>query len=452
LRDPKRALDIEGAFLLSSAAVTSSRPLLAALLLCSCAEAVSLDAGRTRDAAPSRDATPSLDASLSLDAAAPLDAAEPLDSGVALPDAEAAPDAARMGTEITLRVLVPANTPPADTIYVAGDFQGWDPRAASNALRRVEAGVHEITLAFMPGAPIAFKFTRGSWETVETGSRGEEIANRTYQVGASATLELEVASWHDIPPGTTTGDVRTTTVTGFLGGRRVWIYLPPNYRISNDRYSVLYMLDGQNVFDANESFSGEWEVDETLERLIPLREVKPIIVVAIDNGGGSRLDEYTPWRDEMFGAGGGAAAHLDAIANVLVPYIDAHYRTLTGPQNTGLSGSSLGGLMTLYATYARPDVFGKNAALSPSIWWSNRQILTFAEAAMKPASQVWMDMGTAESTGAITDLRAMRDVMVRQGFVLGVDLQVFEEKGGGHNEPAWARRFPDVLRFLFPGP
>src|SRR5262249_10569905 len=154
----------------------------------------------------------------------------------------------------------------------------------------------------------------------------------------------------------------------FLGGRRFWVYLPPGYHDSSARYPVLYMLDGQNVFDRLTSFVGEWKVDETLERMIPAGEVAPIIVVAIDNGGTARIGEYTPWSDPGDGGGAGAA-HLTAIADVLVPHIDATYRTQTGPTHTGIAGSSLGGLMALYATYARPDRFGRNAALSPSIWW-----------------------------------------------------------------------------------
>ena len=213
------------------------------------------------------------------------------------------------------------------------------------------------------------------------------------------------------------------------------------------------MLDGQNVFDAFTSFGGvEWGVDEALEAAIPLGEVEPMIVVAVDNGGGQRIDEYTPWADSSVGGGGAADAHLAAIVDVLMPYVDANYRTMIGAENTGISGSSLGGLMTLYATYARPEMFGRNAALSPSIWWDSQHIVSYSESSTKPASHVWMDMGTAESASAIGDLHAMRDVMVAQGFVLGVDLEVVEDPGAGHNEAAWARRFPDVLRFLFPGP
>lgn len=381
----------------------------------------------------------------SLDASVRPDAAPGIDSGVSDDDAGAGEL-----VDLLFRVQVPASTPAGATIYVAGNFQGWDPASPAHAFAAVGPRTYELGLSFPRGTRLELKLTRGSWETVEKGPNGEEIRNRTLTASTSMTVELTVASWSDASPrpSTITGDVRTTTVTGFLEGRRVWIYLPPGYDASNTRYPVLYMLDGQNVFDASTSFSGEWQVDEALERSIPDDEVAPLIVVAVGNSA-RRIEEYTPWADPRHG-GGGAAAHLAAITDVLMPWVNATFRTLTGPENTGISGSSLGGLFTLYATYARPDLFGKNAALSPSIWFADEAIIDFVRASSKPDARVWMDMGTNESATAIGELRELRDLMVTQGFVLDVDLKVVEEAGGAHNEAAWARRFPDVLRFLFP--
>jgi predicted alpha/beta superfamily hydrolase len=180
--------------------------------------------------------------------------------------------------------------------------------------------------------------------------------------------------------------------------------------------------------------------------------VAPLIVVAVDNGGQDRIPEYTPWPDPNYPGSGLGVEHLAAFTDVLVPWVNAHYRTLTGPAHTGIGGSSLGGLMTLYALHARPDVFGKLLAMSPSIWWDGREILDFAATSPKPASRVWMDMGTAECDTCIPDLRAMRDVLVGQGFVVGQDLTVVEDPLAMHNEAAWSRRFPDAVKYLFPPP
>jgi pullulanase len=372
-------------------------------------------------------------------AAAIPDAAVSIDAGT--------PDAALVA--VTFRAHVPENTPPGDRIYIAGDFQGWDPASPAHRLTMVAPLVHEIGLAFPQGTRLELKLTRGSWESAERDARGDDIRNRVFEVPEPTTFDLTVGSWADISPSTVVGDVTTISLPQFLGGRRVWVYLPPGYHASAARYPVLYMLDGQNVFDRVTSFVGEWKVDETLEALIPAGEVAPLIVVAIDHGGSRRITEYTPWVDAVEGGGGGDA-HLDLIADVLVPHIDATYRTRAGAADRGLGGASLGGLMSLYAVLARPDVFGKAAALSPSIWWADRRIASFASEVVKPAARIWMDMGTAEYEAGIPDLRRMRDALLALGFTLDADLKVVEDPGAQHNEAAWSRRFPDVVRFLFP--
>jgi predicted alpha/beta superfamily hydrolase len=264
-------------------------------------------------------------------------------------------------------------------------------------------------------------------------------------------------------PDAITGDVTTTTVPGFLEGRRVWVYLPPGYDDSPEAsYPVLYMLDGQNVFDASTSYAGEWHVDEICEALIAGGEVEPVIVVGVDNARAGRLDEYAPWPDPDARAGGGGDAHLRAIVDVLVPYIDDGYRTRAEPQARGIAGSSLGGLMALYAAYAYPETFGLAAGFSPSLEWDLQHLTRFIAARARPGgSRVYMDMGTRERrrlvdgdgndvADEIDVLRALRDVMTGQGFVLGTDLMVVEAEGAVHHETSWTARFPGMLRFLLP--
>jgi predicted alpha/beta superfamily hydrolase len=375
------------------------------------------------------------------------------------------PTLRRDTASVTFRVTAPATTPHGDPVFVAGDFQGWDPGDPAYRLTDLGGLTYEIALDLTVGNTIQFKFTRGDWGKVEKGPNGEEIPNRTHAVTGAETLELTVANWADLPANSTiTGDVTTHTVPGFLSGRRVWVYLPPDYHVRVDqRYPVLYMFDGQNVFDQATSFAGEWEVDETCESLIPAGLMEPIIVVAVDNGGLGRVLEYTPWYDPGFGDGGGGEAHLQEFISVLMPWVDSNYRIRTGPHNTGMAGSSLGGLMSLYAVYAHPDVFGLIGGLSPSIWWSGRELLDYAGGQPKPPAIVYMDMGTSEGAYArkergsgdrdsIDDLRAMRDLMVGQGFVLDEDLMVVEDEGGMHNEWYWAQRFPVTLQYLFPPP
>ncbi len=367
--------------------------------------------------------------------------------------------------QVTFLVTVPENTPAGSKVHIAGNFQAWDPGSASHELTRQDDGRYAITLAFERETNLEFKFTRGSWETVEKGAGGEEIDNRLLTVEASGTQEFTVVRWSDgtPPPSTITGDIETTIMPGFLGGRRIWVYLPPGYGTDTEaRYPVLYMFDGQNVFDDATSFAGEWKVDETLETLIPAEDVRPIIVVAVDNGGEQRVPEYTPWPDPERDGGQGIA-HLQAIVGTLIPYIDQTYRTLATPAGRALAGSSLGGLMSLYAAYEHDDVFGQIAALSPSLWWDDQHMLRHAQAAGdKPAVRVYMDMGTLEDGMTVDEdprngiddnidqLRAMRAALVEQGFVLDTDLKVVEAAEARHNETYWAMRFPDVVKFLFP--
>ncbi len=392
-----------------------------------------------------------------------------------LASAASGPSGSDQGALLTLRVTTPTALPAGDQVFVAGNFQGWQPGGQEYGLTRVDDTRWEITLTVPAGRPLEFKFTRGSWQTVEKGNRGQEIGNRRFTPAAGEQeLDLRVAAWADQAgdgdapgrPHTLTGNVQTITVPDFLDGRRVWVYLPPGYEDAGDRrYPVLYMLDGQNVFDDATSFVGEWHVDETLERLIPAGEVAPLLVVAVDNGGDSRIDEYTPWpdRQQRGGSGGQAAAHMAAIIGTLKPYVDAHYRTLPGPDHTGLAGSSLGGIMSLYAALQHGEIFGRIGAFSPSLWWDDGHLTRAIAQGPRPACRLYTDMGGLESfhfedeDGNGTDdsldrLRELKAVLKKLGFQEGKDLMVVEDPGAVHNEGAWARRFPGAVIFLFPGP
>lgn len=366
---------------------------------------------------------------------------------------------------VTFDVTVPAQTPTDAVLYLAGDFQGWNPGAPDWALARAADGHWQRQATFAAGQALQFKFTLGSWGSVEKGPAGEELQNRLLTVRADTTLHLVVANWADgAPPrDTTTGDVRKFDAPGFLEGRDVWVWLPDGYDAdSQRRYPVLYMLDGQNAFNAATSFAGEWEADESLARLIAANEVAPLILVAIANGGGRRALEYTPWPLANFGEPtGGGAQHLQAIIDVLMPAVDQAYRTQKGPGQTGLCGSSFGGLMALHAAWVRPDVFGRLAALSPSLDWADHAPLQMVTSHPRPDVRLYTDMGTRErgnlkdadgngTDDSIDELRALRQALVQKGFTEGNDLLVVEDEGARHNEAFWARRLPGAMRFLFP--
>jgi pullulanase len=367
----------------------------------------------------------------------------------------------------TLRVQVPASTPARDRIHVAGDFQDWNPGSPSHALTRTADGRWVITLELPPGRPIELKFTRGSWEKVEKGPAGEEIPNRVLNPEPGATYDFKVASWRDqagpapARPSTITGHVESFSDDAFLGGRRCWVYLPPGYERDERRYPVLYMHDGQNLFDDRTSFAGEWRIDETCERMIGAGEIAPLIVVGIENAGLRRCDEYTPWPTREAGStcsGGGADLYLRAIRDTLIPLVNRRYRARTGPESTWMAGSSLGGLITAYAALSFGGTFGRVAAVSPSYWWAERRILAHA-AAPGPLEvfAFYQDMGTDEKgsdqdangvNDLIDDLRVMERIVRARGLSGGGRIQSVEAAGHRHSERYWAERAPEILRFL----
>lgn len=360
----------------------------------------------------------------------------------------------------TFRVTAPANTPTGSTLYVAGSFQGWNPGNPAHALARQPDGRWTIALALPAGTPIQFKFTRGSWSNVEKGANGEELGNRTLTPSGDQLLDYTVASWADV--GTVTGRVDTFTYAPFLGGRRCWVWVPPGYESSTARYPVLYMHDGQNLFDASKSFSGEWHIDETCTALIASGEIEPLIVVGIENSA-QRCYEYTPWAGGPC-TGGGGDAYLQAIRDQLMPEIERRYRTRTGPYDTMMAGSSLGGLISHYAGYTYPEVWGRIAAFSSSLWWNGGMMASYAAGQGKPALvRYYQDMGTIEAGSTLDadndgvddyleSLRQMRDLALAQGFIAGADFLSVEGQGHTHNEQWWSLRAPDALRFLVDGP
>jgi predicted alpha/beta superfamily hydrolase len=255
-------------------------------------------------------------------------------------------------------------------------------------------------------------------------------------------------------PHTLTGDVRTHATfhsSHLSNDRDVVVFLPPGYETSARRYPVLYLHDGQNVFDQATAFGDEWRVDETAQQLITAGRIEPIIVVGVYNTGEHRVDEYTPTPRPDKGGGGHADDYGRMLVEELKPFIDRTYRTLPTAENTAMGGSSLGGLLTLHLGLRYASTFGKLAVLSPSIWWDDRVVLREVDAlTAKLPVRIWVDAGTREGEDVIPDARRLRDALVAKGWVISQDLMYFEARGGEHNERSWAKRVGPVLRFLFP--
>jgi len=370
--------------------------------------------------------------------------------------------------QTTLRVVaVPAATPAGQPLYVAGSFNDWQPAASGYALARQPDGTYQLTLPATVRGPQEFKFTRGSWATGEADAQFRAVPNRRADLGAApATLTFRVAAWQDQRPGaaapagprphTAAANVRVLADAFPLPQlpgrtRRVWLYLPPGYASQpTKRYPVLYLQDGQNVFDEATAFAGEWGVDETLNQLAarPPKNAGAI-VVAIDNGGERRLDEYSPWANAEYNKGGEGAKYADFLARTLKPYVDAHYRTRPDAAHTAIAGSSMGGLIAFYAGLKYPQVFGRVGVFSPAIWFAKDSLLAYARR-QRPtplASRFYFVAGPAESETMLPLMLEARRQLLASG-VAPSHIRLAAPADGQHAEWFWRREFGPAYRWL----
>jgi predicted alpha/beta superfamily hydrolase len=227
--------------------------------------------------------------------------------------------------------------------------------------------------------------------------------------------------------------------------RDLAVYLPPSYGETDRRYPVLYMQDGQNLFDPDASFAGSWRVDLAMDWAAARRLEG--IVVGVPNAGEQRIAEYSPFEDPEGGVsrGGEYVRHL---AETIKPLVDARFRTLPRRETTGVAGSSMGGLISLFAFFARPDVFGLVGALSPSLWFAGRAIFGRLEAAPFRPGRLYLDVGRLEGADTVENARRLRDLLHAKGYVPGAHLRYVEDRAGKHEEAAWGRRFRAALPFL----
>jgi enterochelin esterase-like enzyme len=258
-----------------------------------------------------------------------------------------------------------------------------------------------------------------------------------------------------------TGDLRLHEFRSrvFRNTRYLRVWLPPGYDDAENggrRYPVLYLNDGQNLFEPAAAFAGiEWQVDETVDRMIRENAVPPVVVVGIDNSGKDRIREYMPYRSMhpvMLRVQG--RYYPDFLTKEVMPFVSRNYRVATGPENTGLGGSSLGALIALYTVMARPGVIGRLLLESPSLWASGRQLIRDSRSVRLWPERIFLAAGTAEAGSAeksrsvVDDVRELAAIL-RRAVLSERRLRLVIKEGAGHNEAAWAERFPEALQFLF---
>lgn len=336
-----------------------------------------------------------------------------------------------------------------DSVFIAGNFNNWNPGDKAYLL---SDGKGNLTIhTKLPEGIYEYKCTRGDWGRVEAAGSGLDIDNRLLKLNSDTSISIDIKQWKDDFPSAEKRRTMSANVSIMDASfnmpqldrnRRIWIYLPKNYKTSSQHYPVLYMHDGQNLFDEFTAGFGEWGVDECLDSLI--EKGKPAcIVVGIDNGP-KRMNEYNPFDHEKFGNGEGEA-YVTFIAETLKPYIDKHYRTLKTKDNTIIAGSSMGGLISYYAMLKYPEVFGKGGIFSPAFWTAPGINNLTDSVGKNQKGKLFFYIGGLEGGTYVQD---MKDIAEKMGKLSTALIYSVVDDNASHNEKAWRKWFPEFYQWI----
>ena len=352
--------------------------------------------------------------------------------------------------KVTFKVKVP-QTDVSKKISFASTLNNWTPGAAGFELKNTGENNFEIT---MPDCPANFKgkFTCGSWKTVECTTEEKDVSDRVFDIISDTTIYLEVAAFrqpaliekYDVPRSPQVIVVNDSFYLPQLNAkRRIWMYVPKSYD-SKKRYPVLYMHDGQNLFDNSIAFAGEWGVDEYLDST-----KKECIVIGIDNGGDERMQEYNAYDNTKFGKGKGKL-YTDFIVQTLKPYVDKNYATLKEKKNTFIAGSSMGGLISYYAALKYPNTFGKIGVFSPSFWICMPEIKKeLAASKITTKIDFYFYSGWKETESLFKEIFSIKRATKLKCPTCNTEYSV--SKDGIHNEQYWRKELPKFFDWIFNG-
>lgn len=360
--------------------------------------------------------------------------------------------------QYSLRIVVTqVATKPLDDIYVAGSFNNWNPGDTKYKLQPFGRGRKAIVIKdIADGTVIEFKLTRGNFSKVETTAKGVDITNRTVTIDADKTLEISIPGWKDDFPEKPKSNTATTQVSILDTGmympqlkrnRRIWLYLPASYaKLPNKRFPVIYMHDAQNLFNEQLAPYGEWGLDECLDSL-QKQTGKECIVVAIEHGGDKRIQEYNPYPHEKYGQGEGDA-YVQFIAQTLKPLIDKKYRTVADAAHTAIAGSSMGGLISLYAVLQYPKTFGIAGVFSPSLWIAPNLYQKAQTFSTKGTVAIYLYAGGKEGGNPKTAAQQVEEMAVMFDKNPHISFTKIVYPNGQHNEATWRQEIDDWYKWL----
>lgn len=338
----------------------------------------------------------------------------------------------------------------AQNIYAAGTFNKWLPNHLQYLFTKTDKHTYSLFLHNIKPGLLQFKCTQGSWSTVEDSLYGLEKTNRLIEINSDTTIYFSIDSWrqHAIQVAhTASANVILLPDSFFIPTlnryRKIWVYLPANYYKAKLHYPVLYMQDGQNLFDNYYAAFGEWGVDEALDSL-QMQQKKYAIVVGINHGDVKRIQEYNPYDTDTYGVGEGEA-FTNFLMNTIKPFIDKNYRTKPEPKYTAIAGSSLGALISTYAIVKHPHLYGTAGIFSPAYWIAPKLKSTIATYKnVKRKRQMWLYAGGKESQRMIPDLTLIKNLLAYNKYNY-VCLAIDENEQ--HNEKAWRKWFPSFYTF-----
>ncbi|NUO02954.1 MAG: hypothetical protein HUU01_20285 [Saprospiraceae bacterium] len=354
------------------------------------------------------------------------------------------------------KIILELRTPDARDlpVFLVGNFNGWQVNDDRYRLEKVKKGLYRFEFPNRLLLPqiVEYKYVRGGWDQVELDSNGNEISNRVFHHGIGFISDV-VPRWRR---GTLTYRVdllpkiriisESFQIPQLIKTRRIAALLPHDYDHTNRRYPVLYLQDGQNLFDDYAPF-GSWGVDKKLAELAE-KGLGNVIVIAIDHASEARIAEFTPSYPTRLGIGEGKK-YARFLKETLKPYVDANFRTLPDREHTGIGGSSMGGLISIYAGLMFPEVYSKLMIFSPSLWVAPNIHFHSGNLKTSYGTKIYLYGGGAESAGMAPSLKRIKETLEQQGQGSNMDIRLVIDPRGRHNEARWGKEFPRAIKWLF---
>jgi len=339
-------------------------------------------------------------------------------------------------------------------IYLAGNFNNWNASDESFKMEQVSAGHYELCIDPKIELPavLEYKYHRGSWDEVELDQYGNEVSNRSVTLDEGG-IQDSVPKWKAsglsyrkayLPQIQVISD--EFEVPQLIKTRRIAALLPYDYDQSEKRYPVLYLQDGQNLFDDYAPF-GSWGVDKKLA-VMAERRTHEVIIIAIDHAEEERIEEFTPSYRTRLGVGQGKK-YVSFLADTLKPYIDSHFRTQPERENTGIGGSSMGGLISIYAGLRYPGIYSKLMIFSPSLWVAPNIHFHAIQFKEVEHTKVYLYGGGAEGANVVPNIQKLKAALLAQGQSKDMQFELAIDPVGEHNEKRWGEEFPRAIEWLF---